>query len=209
MLRTVKDERKRVAEALTEQQEKYGDEVEAIRAAFSADNALSAPAKLWEDKRAHHEGMAEKAYEGFCGALIAIALFVLLVFALFAWAAIADALLPVGCDVGDLTDRCDGFSLKAVVAMTTLLTLLNVTLWFTRLKMEEFLAERHLALDARERHAFAQAYIGFLKEGDTSDEAKEQRAIVYSALFRPTSDGIVKEDGGLDPSISSALTKFL
>ena len=75
--------------------------------------------------------------------------------------------------------------------------------------MKLFLSERHLALNARESKAFAQIYIGFLAEKDSSDEAAGQRAAVYATLFRPSTDGIVKDAGGLDPSIAAALSKFL
>lgn len=43
----------------------------------------------------------------------------------------------------------------------------------------------------------------------TSEEAAQQRALVYGALFRPGSDGTVKDDGGLDPAISAAVSKLL
>jgi hypothetical protein len=33
--------------------------------------------------------------------------------------------------------------------------------------------------------------------------------LVYAALFRPASDGTVREEGGLDPSVAAALSKFL
>lgn len=89
------------------------------------------------------------------------------------------------------------------------LTLFTLLLWFIRLQMKLYLAERHLALDAREREAFAQSYLGLVREGDVSEEAKEQSALVYAALFRPSSDGTVKDDGGMDPSIAAALSKFL
>ena len=91
-----------------------------------------------------------------------------------------------------------------------MLTLLTLALWFARIQMKEYLSERHLALDARERRAFAQAYIGLINEGDSvTDEARDQRALVYAALFRPSSDGIIKEDSGIDPSLTAALSKLL
>ena len=31
----------------------------------------------------------------------------------------------------------------------------------------------------------------------------------YAALFRSTQDGIVKDDGGVDPALSAALSQFL
>jgi len=57
--------------------------------------------------------------------------------------------------------------------------------------------------------AGAQTYIGFLAEKDSSDEVAGQRTAVYAALFRPSTDGIVKDESGLDPSIAAALSKFL
>ena len=53
-------------------------------------------------------------------------------------------------------------------------------------------------IDARERMAFADAYVSLLRNKDNAVGAAEQGLIVYNALFRPTSDGIIKEDGGLD-----------
>lgn len=96
-----------------------------------------------------------------------------------------------------------------MVLTGSVLTLLTLALWFTRLQMKEYLSERHLSLDAKERQAFVQAYLGLLAEGDASEEAKEQRALVYAALFRPSTDGIIKEDGGIDPSLSAAISKLL
>ena len=104
---------------------------------------------------------------------------------------------------------CGTFSIRSVLLSGAILTVLSVLLWFARIRMKIFLAERHLAHDARERRAFAEAYLGLLENGDTSDEAKEQRALVYAALFRPSTDGMVKDDGGIDPSISAAISKIL
>ncbi|MEP0153942.1 DUF6161 domain-containing protein [Pseudophaeobacter sp.] len=118
-------------------------------------------------------------------------------------------LAPIGCDPKQPSSACSGFSLKGVLLAAGVLTLFTLLLWFIRLQMKLYLAERHLALDAREREAFAQSYLGLVREGDVSEEAKEQRALVYAALFRPASDGTVKDEGGLDPSVTAALAKFL
>ena len=41
----------------------------------------------------------------------------------------------------------------------------------------------------------------------TATEA--ERAIVLSAIFRPTPDGIVREDGPMDMSVGGIVSKFL
>jgi len=63
-------------------------------------------------------------------------------------------------------------------------------------------------VDARERRAFVQAYLGMVLDANVVVE-KEERAIVFGAMFRPSSDGIVKEEGGIDPSISALVSKLL
>jgi hypothetical protein len=45
-----------------------------------------------------------------------------------------------------------------------------------------------------------------MTEGAASDV---DRTIILNALFRNTSDGIIKEDGGLDPSLSAGLARLL
>ncbi|WP_157947034.1 hypothetical protein [Thalassobius sp. I31.1] len=117
-------------------------------------------------------------------------------------------LSPPGCNI-ETGSGCGGLSLRGTLVIGALLTLFTVSLWFTRLQMKLYLAERHMRLDAREREAFTKAYIGLLSAGDTSEEAAQQRALVYGALFRPGSDGTVKEEGGLDPAISAAVSKLL
>jgi hypothetical protein len=71
--------------------------------------------------------------------------------------------------------------------------------------MKEFLSERHLALDAQERHAFIRAYIALLEAGHITGQNRDEAQIVFQALFRPTQDGIVKDDGVIDPSVSAML----
>ena len=40
-------------------------------------------------------------------------------------------------------------------------------------------------------------------------DAQQQRGLVYAALFRPTKEGMVKEDAALDPSLTAAISKLL
>ena len=111
-----------------------------------------------------------------------------------------------------------------MLVIGAILTLITLLLWFTRLQMRIYLSERHLALDARERRAFAQAYVAMLKgevskyaQEDLSPEEKErvfkdaqqQRGLVYAALFRATKEGMVKEDAALDPTLTAAISKLL
>ncbi len=188
----------------------FSDSMKAAEEAFSESLATSEPVKLWKDKQGEHETSRDSAYRLFQKSLGAIILAVIaLLIILTISPAATDALLgPAGCNP-KIPETCKGFGFRGLIVTASTLTVLTVLLWFTRLQMKLYLAERHMAIDARERQAFAQTYLGFLKEGDTSEDAKEQRGMVYAALFRPSSDGTIKEEGGLDPAITAAISKLL
>ncbi len=191
--------------------EAFQTELEAKLTAATNARALEDPVKLWEAKEKEHGELRDDAYRWFLRSLGVvgglIVAFVLLILA--SPQTLSAALAPPGCDLETSTAGCPGFSFKGLLVTTSILTLFTLAFWIVRLKMKEYLAERHLMLDARERRAFAQAYLALLAIGDASAEAKEQRGLVYAALFRHGSDGIIADDGGLDPSIASVASKVL
>ena len=188
----------------------YESRLKAAAAAFREDNALKAPAVLWQEKETKHQAESATARTFFIWSLIVTGFLVIVLALLLIFCKdVAYALVaPIGCDPAK-PETCSGFSARGLSILTLLAAFFTCLLWYVRMQMKLFLSERHLALDARERTAFAQTYIGFLAEKDSSDEAAGQRAAVYAALFRPSTDGIVKDEGGLDPSIAAALSKFL
>jgi len=72
--------------------------------------------------------------------------------------------------------------------------------------MKIHLSERHLLLDARERKAFAETYLSLVKGGEVTTD---HEAVVLQSLFRPTQDGIIKDDGGIDVGIAGLLSRAL
>ena len=150
-----------------------------------------------------------KAYQLFILALVVLAAFL---GGITYWLICGNAtqlFLPYGCDLQFAPELCGGISLRGTMVSVLFATLLTLGFWFVRVQLKVFLSERHLMIDARERMAFADAYVSLLRNKDNAVGAAEQGLIVYNALFRPTSDGIIKEDGGLDPSLSAAISKFL
>jgi hypothetical protein len=84
---------------------------------------------------------------------------------------------------------------------------MSLALWAIRLQYRVYLSERHLSLDASEKEAFAQTYLA-MKEGAEVDASNE--AIVLASLFRPTQDGIIKDDdSAMDVSMVAILAKQL
>ena len=188
----------------------YESRLKAAAAAFREDNALKAPAVLWQEKETKHQAESATARNSFIWSLFVTGLLVIVLalFLIFSKDVAYALVAPIGCDPAK-PETCSGFSARGLSILTLVAAFFTCLLWYVRMQMKLFLSERHLALDARERTAFAQTYIGFLAEKDSSDEAAGQRAAVYAALFRPSTDGIVKDEGGLDPSIAAALSKFL
>ncbi|MEQ9126531.1 MAG: DUF6161 domain-containing protein [Alphaproteobacteria bacterium] len=77
--------------------------------------------------------------------------------------------------------------------------------WAGRILTKLYLSEHHLSVDADERAVMAQTYLALSNDGQAE---REDRAIILAALFRPTSDGVVKDDGGPDFSIGSILSRI-
>jgi len=97
------------------------------------------------------------------------------------------------------------FSAKGPLTVAGVLLTTSLILWVTRMQYRIFLSERHLSLDADERRAFAETYMA-LKEETAVDSANE--TIVLASLFRPTQDGIIKdEDSGFDLSAAALIAK--
>lgn len=93
-----------------------------------------------------------------------------------------------------------------VVASAGLASAAGMLFWIGRLVTKLYLSQHHLRQDAEERATMTTTYLALTAEQAASDG---DRTIILNALFRSTPDGIVKEDGGLDPSIAAALGKFL
>ncbi|MFA4950024.1 DUF6161 domain-containing protein [Brevundimonas sp.] len=92
------------------------------------------------------------------------------------------------------------------IASAGLATLAGLVLWVGRLLTKLFLSQHHLRQDANERATMTTTYLALMTEGAASDV---DRTIILNALFRNTSDGIIKEEGGMDPGLSAVLARVL
>ncbi|WP_425487836.1 DUF6161 domain-containing protein [Microvirga lupini] len=63
-----------------------------------------------------------------------------------------------------------------------------------------------MGIDAEERATMVKTYLA-LTEKHAADE--KDRALVLASLFRPTTDGIVRDDGAPDMSPAALLSKVL
>lgn len=77
--------------------------------------------------------------------------------------------------------------------------------WLIRILARLYLSEHHLAIDAEERSVMAKTYLALTVDEQATDQ---DRGIVLGALFRPTADGIIKDDGAPEFSAASILSRM-
>lgn len=192
---------------LAERQQKNREkEFQALKDLFHIQLRLRAPVALWEQRAVTHRGQANHALRYFWIA----AAFAILVGILVPWLAgdyIAGSFTALKCLPGRPQSCVHAFSAKGPLTVAGILLTTSLILWVIRMQYRIFLSERHLSLDADERRAFAETYMA-LKEDGSVDISNE--TIVLASLFRPTQDGIIKdEDGGFDLSAAALLAKQL
>ncbi|MCR9236790.1 MAG: DUF6161 domain-containing protein [Alphaproteobacteria bacterium] len=179
-------------------------ESEKLREKFFVQMRYRAPVKLWEDRQKLHQQNAKNAILHFYAGAVTFCIAFALI-AIVGGAEIAEAFLPIGC-VPEKPETCNGFSIKGMLLVATTTLVASVSLWLLRYKMKVHLSERHLALDAQERKAFAETFLALREDKSVSSE---QEAVVLQSLFRPTQDGIIKDDNALDATPAGLISRLL
>lgn len=198
-------------------------EFERLQDLFAAQLRLRAPVALWEGREKRHTAQAKSAMTRFL-AIGAVAISFGLGLPFLAGEYIAATFYENVCSISateavaattvtheilsaPAADCTRVFSAKGPVTVTGLLLVTSLLLWLARLQYRVHLSERHLALDASEKKAFAETFLA-MKEGQ--DVSKNNEAIILASLFRPTQDGIIKDDEtGMDMAAAALLAKQL
>lgn len=177
----------------------HDTEQEALKQKFLVQMQYRAPVELWSNRKADHDTSAVNAlwrFFGFAGTAILIALLV----PFFAGDYIAASFYQI-----QGTEQV--FSVKGPLTIAGLLLVMSLMLWGIRLQYRVYLSERHLALDAGEKKAFAQTFLALREDKSVG---ADNEAIVLASLFRPTQDGIIRDDeASLDISAAALLAKQL
>lgn len=181
-------------------------EFERLQELFYTQLRLRAPVALWETRAEGHGSESAKAFKRFYWLiLVTVAAGFLIPFCLGDY--IANSFTQEICSDATPKSCTQVFSPKGPLTIAGLLTFMSLAFWSIRLQYRLFLSERHLKLDASEKQAFAETYMA-MKEGE--DVADDNEAIVLAALFRPTQDGIIKDDeSSLDLSSAALLARQL
>lgn len=145
-----------------------------LQKVFKESMALRAPVQYWESRKNHHDSRTK----------------ITGVLAFGSLAALAIALICAGNWVlGNL-----GISGKPDTWRISFMVILAVLgIWAVRLVVRIFLSHIHLGTDAAERVTMVQTYLSLL-EGENLP-SDDDRKLILAALFRPASDGLVKDEG--------------
>jgi len=176
------------------------DSIKSVEIAYREHMGLKAPVEYWSDKATQHR-KAE-----FWARIWVIAFFLITLPGMaFAFNETGVALIRQALEV-----RPEGAApfpnAIFLIASAGLASCAGVVFWAGRLLTKLYLSQHHLRQDAEERATMTETYLALI---ENSAASTEDRQVILNALFRNTPDGIVKEEGGLDPSIAAALGKFL
>lgn len=172
-------------ERFTKQFDEHQGGMEALRKTFREEIALRAPAEYWESKRTEHQGRSK-------------------LYAALVFGGMAAAVGLLGRQIHDLLSETPRGSNPDTWRVALLVLIGLFAVWGLRLVVRMFLSHVHLATDAGERLVMVKTYLALL-EGDRL-ASKEDRQLILQALFRPASDGIVKDEG-IPPSFLEVLTR--
>jgi hypothetical protein len=184
-------------------------ELDRLKETYDKHMSLAAPVEYWNIKREKHGRWALVSFVAIVIGMGSAAYFLhtelqsvgQAVMASKAVAAESAAKLQSGGStaIQALTDSATTWHLGSFILLATL------SFWFIRLLVRIFLSNLHLENDAAERVTMAKTYLALIRDG--SLPKGDNISTVLAALFRPTGDGIVKDEG-VPPSTLEWFTKL-
>lgn len=162
-----------------------------VEALYLEQMALDAPVDYWQKKADEHKKQSEINKQNLLIFSIGGAFFLAVLFGILISTGIDFALKKLPSSVFLL------LASAGVIAST-------VIFWVARVLTRLFLSQEHLKIDADERAVMIKTYLALTKEKSISDE---ERHIVLAPIFRPTADGIVKDDSPTDLSLPNLLSR--
>lgn len=178
-----------------------------LRKTYDDFMAIQSPVRYWEQKRIRHQkwswwsGAVTLAAMGGAWCLLNAKLEAVKTGAAMAANKLAASQPAIASKVQAAADA--GGSWHFDVAVLVLLGTLSF--WVIRLLVRVFLSHLHLENDAAERATMARTYLALLRRGKLPEG--DDLKTVLAALFRPSGDGIVKDEG-MPPSMVDFLTKL-
>ncbi len=200
------DYKQRFEEAQQLRDQEWKSEIDAARAELQRLNetydqymTVAAPVDYWEEKRKKHSRWAKGTFVAVISTILLIGWFL---------SNKLEKVFNVSVSVNpqaDMTPLGLLIQSSSLWHIGTFILLTTLSLWVVRIIVRIFLSHTHLENDAAERVTMAKTYLALIRDGALNN--KENIGTVLAALFRPTGDGIVKDEG-LPPSAMEWLTKL-
>jgi Family of unknown function (DUF6161) len=180
------------------------DELLATRKTYEELMRLRAPADYWQSKSLDHHRSEEEYLNSTIKAAIVFVVLSVFLPILFITNGYQWIVARVG--EGRISENiAASVSLASYVLLGLYVLLVTTGLWGLRVLVKLYLSEHHLRADATERLTMTMTYLALTEKGAATDV---DRTIILSALFRPSQDGVVKDEG-IDPSIPHLLSRAL
>lgn len=157
----------------------HEEKLENLRRVFNEGMSLRAPVEYWQARATHHSNRT-------------------IVLGRTSFSMLAG--LAIGLGFGAhwvLSVINDGKPEAWRVAVVLLIGVLGV--WASRLTIRMFLSHIHLSTDANERVTMVKTYLALIEDGKIPSD--DDRKLILQCLFRPASDGIVKDEGLPHPAL--------
>ena len=149
-----------------------GKKLTNFEASLRAKIVLEESIKYWEEKRIQHrKTMLYMAIASVGLSVLTLAAFILI------------TIFYLSTTIETVSPR----HISALLAISTF------GVWLTRLSTKIFISNLHLETDAYERVTMVKTYFALLAEGKPLN--KDEHELILQTLFRPSSSGIVKDDG--------------
>jgi hypothetical protein len=183
-------------------------ELTLLKETYDKHMALAAPVDYWETKRKRHS-----IWSLVSGVAIVICMFVA-AFSLhtelqsLGKTVTAEKILPTlsaNSQPAATTTLQTIAETSAAWHLGSFILLATLSFWFIRLLVRIFLSSLHLENDASERVTMAKTYLALLRNGNLP--SGDSINTILAALFRPSGDGIVKDEG-VPPTTLDWFTKL-
>jgi len=162
-----------------------------LKNSYEEEIKLKAPVGYWNDKKSSSRS----------GKLLYSGMF-LVVFAAIIWIYL-DNTIPW---LNPLIAEAKAKNKYPIFEIAVFVSITAFSFWILRIFARLALSAHHLQIDAEERSVMIQTYLALIKEGAVSDKERE---IILTPIFKPTADGIVKEDPQMELPLTALLRNRL
>jgi hypothetical protein len=183
-------------------------ELNKLKDTYDKHMALAAPVEYWDTKRKRHKTLSIVSFIAVVICMVLVGWLLHTELQMVAKTALEVEATTAAISSGPAaTTNAIKATLQSATAwhLGSFLLLATLSFWFIRLLVRIFLSNLHLENDAAERVTMAKTYLALLRDGGLPKD--DSINTVLAALFRPTGDGIVKDEG-LPPTAMEWITKL-